>query len=193
VNQRVDHGPEESWNTQHNKNHDLRQRISQPASNLLKNAEIQNTTQIVICDENATTCLEECWIQNTTKIVISDCGRHNLQPPKTTPWSSHVVVSVLFKNHIVDGTNSSRAAEILISLIIGSSEGGFRSRDERKRAEKMWNMNEEKKWLENEARLNDTGNDWSCSKELCSRDSSVTQVAQPVVCVNVKRLELTRR
>jgi hypothetical protein len=46
------------------------------------------------------------------------------------------------------------------------------------------------KWLENEARLNDTGNDWSCSPELCSRDSSATQVAQPVVCV--KRLELTR-
>jgi hypothetical protein len=33
------------------------------------------------------------------------------------------------------------------------------------------------KWLENEARLNDTDNDWSCAPELCSRDSSVTQVA----------------
>jgi hypothetical protein len=30
--------------------------------------------------------------------------------------------------------------------------------------------------MENEARLNDTGNDWS-APELCSRDSSVTQVA----------------
>jgi hypothetical protein len=33
--------------------------------------------------------------------------------------------------------------QILISLIIGSSEGGFRSRDESKRAEKNRNMNEE--------------------------------------------------
>jgi hypothetical protein len=33
--------------------------------------------------------------------------------------------------------------KVLISLIIGSSEGRFRSRDERKRAENMWNMNEE--------------------------------------------------
>jgi hypothetical protein len=33
--------------------------------------------------------------------------------------------------------------KVLISLIIGSSEGGFRSKDERKRAENMWNMNEE--------------------------------------------------
>jgi hypothetical protein len=30
-------------------------------------------------------------------------------------------------------------------------------------------------WLENEARLNETGNDWS-APELCSSDSSVTQV-----------------
>jgi hypothetical protein len=56
----------------------------------------------------------------------------------------------------------------------------------------MWYMNEENKWLENEARLNDTGNDWLCAPELCSRDSSVTQVAQPVVYMNVKRLELTQ-
>jgi hypothetical protein len=33
-----------------------------------------------------------------------------------------------------------------------------------------------KKWLENEARLNKTGNNW-LAPELCSRDSSVTQVA----------------
>jgi hypothetical protein len=33
-----------------------------------------------------------------------------------------------------------------------------------------------KKWLENEARLNETGNGWS-APELCSSDSSVTQVA----------------
>jgi hypothetical protein len=45
-----------------------------------------------------------------------------------------------------------------MSLIIGSSEGGFRLRDERKRAEKMLNMNKETE-LENEARLNETGND----------------------------------
>jgi hypothetical protein len=40
----------------------------------------------------------------------------------------------------------------------------------------MWNMNERKNELENEARLNETENDWS-APELCSRDSSVTQVA----------------
>jgi hypothetical protein len=34
--------------------------------------------------------------------------------------------------------------KFLISKKIGCSEGGFRSRDERKRAEKMFNMNEEK-------------------------------------------------
>jgi hypothetical protein len=34
----------------------------------------------------------------------------------------------------------------LISLIIGSSEGGFRLRDERKQAENMRNMNEEYDW-----------------------------------------------
>jgi hypothetical protein len=31
----------------------------------------------------------------------------------------------------------SKLKKVLISFIIGSSEGGFRSRDERKRAEKM--------------------------------------------------------
>jgi hypothetical protein len=41
------------------------------------------------------------------------------------------------------------------------------------RAEKKWNVNEEEM---NEARLNETGNDWS-AQELRSRDSSVTRVA----------------
>jgi hypothetical protein len=37
----------------------------------------------------------------------------------------------------------SKLKRILISSIIGSSKGGFRSRDVRKRAEKLLNMNEE--------------------------------------------------
>jgi hypothetical protein len=44
--------------------------------------------------------------------------------------------------------------KIMISLIIGSSEGGFRSRDKRKRAEKS-EILMKKKWLEKEARLNE--------------------------------------
>jgi hypothetical protein len=39
----------------------------------------------------------------------------------------------------------SKWKNLVISLIIGSSEGGFRSRDEKKRAEKKGNMNEEKR------------------------------------------------
>jgi hypothetical protein len=52
-----------------------------------------------------------------------------------------------------------------------------------------------KKWLENEAWLDETGNDW-LAPELCRSDSSGTgnpgSIARSV-SVNVKRLELTRR